>query len=526
MKIFIVLLLFFYSLNPSLAQTADKKDKSMINDKTGLPLLSNDFNSWDIGGSIGITYPYTDISASGKRNFGIAVDATKFITHTLALQARFVHASLSGIDKNKPDYRFNTTINYDLSLNGIIQFGNFVFPKHNHNLSVYAALGLGLIRYTPMVYTDGGHIVQTGIYSQYSQPLVEMDYQPTTDLLIPLGIGVKYRPAKNYSIICEYSFRTTNSDKLDGFYKLLSAEDNYSFFCVGLNYHLGKQTKYLEWENPLQTIYNDISNLKNKIELLSIDTDKDGVSDINDREPNTPPGIKVYGDGTTVKTEPFLDKKSKEESGVLLNEKINSSSEIKTFENVNKPDSNINISVGVPVNRVENNINTSNSINVPGTAIEKDVVLDSEKLHSEKAEDVINPTPEVSPHGMLVNDTLNKPKPDSTYIFENYNNLPSIYFNSGESKITPQHYKTLDYIALVMKNHADINFNIIGVCDNIGSLQFNIELSKLRAESVKRVLEKKYNINPGRLTTNTIGSYELNKISNQSNRRVDIKPRN
>ena len=160
MKIFIVLLLFSYSIMPSFAQTADEKNKSMLNAKTDLPTVSNDFNSWDIGGSIGITYPYTDISASGKRNFGIALDATKFFTHSLALQARFIHAALSGIDENKPDYRFNTTINYDLSLNGIVQFGNFVFPKHNHTLSVYASIGVGLIRYTPKVYTDGGRIVQ------------------------------------------------------------------------------------------------------------------------------------------------------------------------------------------------------------------------------------------------------------------------------------------------------------------------------------------------------------------------------
>ena len=190
------------------------------------------------------------------------------------------------------------------------------------------------------------------------------------------------------------------------------------------------------------------------------------------------------------------------------------------MENVNKTDSVINSSVSIPVNIVDNN-NTSNSINVPGTAIENDTIVNSKKV-----EDVISPTTEISPGGIVMKDTLNKSKTDSTSIFENYNNLPSIYFNSGESKITPQHYKTLDYIALVMKNHAEINFNIIGVCDNIGSLQFNLDLSKRRAESVKRVLEKKYNINPGRLTTNTVGSYEVNKISNQSNRRVEIKPRN
>ena len=71
MKIFLVLLLFFYSIKPSLAQTADEKDKSIVNTKTRLPPVLNEFNSWDIGGSVGITFPYTDISASGKRDLGL-----------------------------------------------------------------------------------------------------------------------------------------------------------------------------------------------------------------------------------------------------------------------------------------------------------------------------------------------------------------------------------------------------------------------------------------------------------------------
>src|SRR5204863_524171 len=107
----------------------------------------------------------------------------------------------------------------------------------------------------------------------------------------------------------------------------------------------------------------------------------------------------------------------------------------------------------------------------------------------------------------------------------NYKDMPSLYFKSGEFKITLNHYKTLEYIAYVMMNNPGINFNIIGVCDNIGNMQFNITLGKRRAEAVKNYLENNFNINPVRLSVNTVGTYSASGNS-QTNRRVDIKERN
>lgn len=483
MRIFTILLLLIFCIKTSEGQTIDQKDNKSVKIKTYNLPPSSDFNTWDIGGNLGLTYPYTDISASGKRNFAIAIDVTKFLTHTFALQTRFMHASLSGIDVNKPQYRFNTTINYDITLNGIVQIGNIL--KHNRDLAIYASFGFGLIHYSPNVFTDGGIVVQTGIYSQYSQPLVIMDYQSTTNLLIPIGVGVKYRLSKNYSITGEYSFRTTNSDKLDGFYKLLSAEDNYSFFSVGITYHIGKQLKVLEWVNPLQVIYDDLNDMKDKIDLLSKDTDMDGVPDLYDREPNTPPGIKVYGDGTSV---------------------------------------DINVFVDVPVKRIEKDDKANNTVNVPGTEIVKDT--NTYKKNIEKVEEVTTPSVSVRSASPVNPDTLSKLNPDDTSLYENYKDLPSVFFESGENKISAKHFKTLEYIALVMKNNPEINFTISGICDNSGSLQYNLTLSKRRAESVKRYLERNYNINPNRLSINTIGTYDSVKGNSQMNRRVDIKVRN
>src|SRR5436190_23343128 len=103
--------------------------------------------------------------------------------------------------------------------------------------------------------------------------------------------------------------------------------------------------------------------------------------------------------------------------------------------------------------------------------------------------------------------------------------MTSLYFKSGEFKITLNHYKTLEYIAYVMMNNPGINFNIIGVCDNLGNQQFNITLGKRRAEAVKRYLESNFNINPVRLSLSTIGTYTASG-NGLVNRRVDIRERN
>lgn len=546
MKIFTILMIFAFYINTTDGQVLVDSVKKPVRIKAYRLSAMKDFKTFDIGGKIGITYPYTDISASGKRNFALAIDVTKFLTHTFALQTRFLHASLSGVDIYKPQYRFNTTINYDLTLNAVFQFGNISFLKHNPNLAIYTSFGIGLIHHSPKVYTEVGQIVQKGIYSQYSQPLVEMDYRSTTDLIIPIGIGVKYRLAENYSITCEYSFRTTNSDKLDGFYKLLSSSDKYSFFGAGFTYHLGKKSKVLQWVNPIQVVYKDLFDMKVKIDQLSKDTDMDGVPDFYDRGPNTPQGIKVYGDGTAVDSD--MDGMPDNVDAEMFSEKnaiVDSTGrEIKkTVQKILpdnpasnqlelKSDSSLNSFVDAPVtktesininpNKTDTNIPMNSGItgNITPVISESSVRIDSKKsleMHGSPA--AIIPNKQKS-------DSLIKISIDNKSMYENYTDLPSIYFASGENKISAKHYKTLDYIALVLKNNPSINYNIIGVCDNSGSLQYNLSLSKRRAETVKRYLERNYNINPGRLSINTIGTYDSVQGNSQMSRRVDFKVRN
>ena len=106
MRIFTILILFVFFIKASDGQVLDQPVKKPAKVRPYSLPTANRFNTWNIGGNFGITYPYTDISASSTRNIAIALDGTKFLTHTFALQMRFLHGSLSGIDVNKPDYQF------------------------------------------------------------------------------------------------------------------------------------------------------------------------------------------------------------------------------------------------------------------------------------------------------------------------------------------------------------------------------------------------------------------------------------
>ena len=92
----------------------------------------------------------------------------------------------------------------------------------------------------------------------------------------------------------------TNFDKLDGWYKLLSEDDAYSYFNVGLTYHLGAKEKPIEWVNPLQTVYADLYDMKDRVDLMSGDKDKTVLPISSTASRLLRKGNKVYGDGTSV----------------------------------------------------------------------------------------------------------------------------------------------------------------------------------------------------------------------------------
>lgn len=105
--------------------------------------------------------------------------------------------------------------------------------------------------------------------------------------------------------------------------------------------------------------------------------------------------------------------------------------------------------------------------------------------------------------------------------------IDGIYFDTGKSTIKPKSFAALDAAVATMKKHPTIRVEISGHTDSTGSREFNLELSRRRAESVEGYLEN-HGIEPNRIETRGAGPDEpiadnKSKAGKAKNRRIEFK---
>jgi len=103
----------------------------------------------------------------------------------------------------------------------------------------------------------------------------------------------------------------------------------------------------------------------------------------------------------------------------------------------------------------------------------------------------------------------------------------NIYFDLGKATIKPQSFAVLDSIAKMLKENPNIIVEIQGHTDNVGSEEYNLELSQRRAEAVKNYLVQVHGIDPLRLIARGYGEYRPIASNNTpegraQNRRVEF----
>ena len=81
----------------------------------------------------------------------------------------------------------------------------------------------------------------------------------------------------------------------------------------------------------------------------------------------------------------------------------------------------------------------------------------------------------------------------------------SIYFSFNSDVIREESEPTLKEIAEVLRRNPEWKLRVGGHTDNVGTDQYNLDLSKRRAAAVKDGLVKRYTIDPGRLATAGFG---------------------
>ncbi|MCR9050221.1 MAG: lectin-like domain-containing protein [Phaeodactylibacter xiamenensis] len=105
--------------------------------------------------------------------------------------------------------------------------------------------------------------------------------------------------------------------------------------------------------------------------------------------------------------------------------------------------------------------------------------------------------------------------------------LDHIQFESGGAQLTPASRQELDELARIMRAHPDMQLDIIGHTDNVGSAATNLSLSEKRSRAVAEYLKQK-GISPKRLNSRGMGEkYPSHSNDTQSgrlrNRRVELR---
>ncbi len=102
----------------------------------------------------------------------------------------------------------------------------------------------------------------------------------------------------------------------------------------------------------------------------------------------------------------------------------------------------------------------------------------------------------------------------------------NVEFDTGKAVVKPAYYKEIEGVAAVMKKYPDLKIVVEGHTDNVGGEKYNLNLSQKRAEAIKAVMVKNFQIESNRITAKGFGysnpiADNKTKAGRQSNRRVE-----
>lgn len=102
-----------------------------------------------------------------------------------------------------------------------------------------------------------------------------------------------------------------------------------------------------------------------------------------------------------------------------------------------------------------------------------------------------------------------------------------IYFDFNKADIKPESEFAIKEIAKLLQENKGLKLYVVGHTDNVGTIDYNMKLSKQRADAVLNELVTKYKIQPSRLSSYGVGSLSP-AVSNKTeegrakNRRVEL----
>ena len=108
--------------------------------------------------------------------------------------------------------------------------------------------------------------------------------------------------------------------------------------------------------------------------------------------------------------------------------------------------------------------------------------------------------------------------------------VDNIYFDFNEATLKPESADALSEMARLLSEYADVNVYVVGHTDNVGSMEFNLDLSRRRAEAVVTALVERYGVDATRIVPAGVGSLapvasNATTDGQAKNRRVELVQR-
>lgn len=363
---------------------------------------------------------------------------------------------------------------YGAELNLIISFSNWW--RRNTDKWHYAGyLGMGYHQYNSVLSQrnpDGS-----------ATELVDFGFNPArnsirqaSSVYLSIQAGVKYRINRRIDLEFRPSWYFNYDDHLDA---AISNKQNWETFFlthVGVVLKLGKEKRYTIWGKDADMVQDSIVEPE---EPKFLDTDKDGVIDQFDVEPDTPQGVMVYGNGAAVDSD---------------GDGLPDHEDICRFEAGPKNND------GCPITGDQDK---------DGISDRKDKCIDQKGLEKYQ--------------GCPDEEALKL-----TEIVEVLSYSKNIYFDTDSNQIrSAVYYSMLDEVANIMLANPNVSFSVSGYTDDRAPVEYNQKLSERRANEARMYLIAR-GVESDRVSAQGFG--ELNprydnstEQGRQLNRRVEIK---
>jgi hypothetical protein len=279
---------------------SEKKSKQLPSLAIGAGILS--FNG-DVGHGV-------NLSSFSRIRTGYSVTVEQRIGKIFGASLNGIYGKLSDSERSlERNLNFESKI-IQADLNLVFHFDNDFMLKRGSVFAPYITVGFGYLKFDPygdlkdkngvdyQYWSDGTirDIAETDTNSM-SAMVIQRDYKYETQLTdsssnytrstfaLPIGVFFKLKVSDKIDINLGGTYYLAFSDYLDNLKE--GSNDKYIFANVSLQYNFGKP-------------YDDSDPIYKTVDFSALDkmdSDEDGVADVDDRCPSTPKGVKVTGHG-------------------------------------------------------------------------------------------------------------------------------------------------------------------------------------------------------------------------------------